>query len=97
MKEQTALSLSSVVVASTEQISCDVADEAVLLSMKSGEYFGLNVVGADIWKAIQRPRRVQEVRDELLLEFANVTPEECAGALFDFLEEMHTLGLVDAS
>ena len=40
------LSLETTVVASPQQVSCDVANEAVLLSMRDGEYYGLNEVAA---------------------------------------------------
>ena len=95
MTEGPTLSMRSAVVASQQQISCDVADEAVLLSMQSGEYYGLNPVAASIWKLIQEPRTVAELLNALLDEYAGVTVEECREQLFAFLSEMIALQLVE--
>jgi len=89
------LSLDTAVCASPQQVSCDVADEAVLLSMRDGEYYGLNEVGASIWRLIQRPRTVLELRDLLLEEYEEIEASECERAVVSFLTEMIALKLVD--
>jgi len=89
------LSLESRVLASPQQVSCDVADEAVLLSMRDGEYYGLNEVAASIWKLVQEPRTVRQIRDALLGDYADIDSGECEHAVLSFLNEMVTLGLVD--
>ena len=89
------ISLDSTVLASPQQVSCNVADEAVLLSMRDGEYYGLNEVGAMIWKLIQQPRSVRQIRDALLEEYAEIEPEECEREVVAFLAEMLSLNLVD--
>lgn len=87
--------MTSMVVASPNQISCDVADEAVLLSMQCGEYFGLNPVGASIWRLIQERRVVEDVVDALLEEYSGITAEECRREVLGFLAEMSALGFVE--
>ena len=94
MNQADILSLTSEVIASPQQISCDVANEAVLLSMQSGEYYGLNPVGASIWKLIQQPRSVCDIRDTLLLDYTGVTSKECEREVLAFLSEMIALDLV---
>ena len=89
------LSLDTCVVASPDQASCLLAGEAVLLSQRTGEYFGLNAVGAAIWTAIQQPRTIAAVRDELLTEFDGVNEDVCTSELLGFLERMLALGLVE--
>lgn len=88
------LSINAVVLASPQQVSCDIADEAVLLSMSDGEYYGLNEVAASIWKLVQHPRTVAEVRDALLAEYDDIQPAECEQAVLTFLNEMIALNLV---
>src|SRR3954470_2490082 len=88
------LSVDTVVRASPQQVSCDIANEAVLLSMSDGEYYGLNEVAASIWQLIQEPRTVLEVRDALLVEFEGVGAQECEQAVVSFLREMIALNLV---
>ena len=57
------IQLDSVVVATKDQVSCDLKGEAVILNFKNGVYYGLNTVGARIWQALQEPKRVAELRD----------------------------------
>jgi hypothetical protein len=89
------ISLETTVIASPQQVSCDIADEAVLLSMRNGEYYGLNEVGASIWKLIQQPRTVVQVRDALLEEYTDIEVEECEKEVLTFLNEMISLDLVE--
>jgi len=89
------LSLDTAVRASQQQVSSDVADEAVLLSLRDGEYYGLNEVGASIWRLIQQPRTVLELRDALLAEYSDIESDECERAVVGFLTEMISLKLVD--
>lgn len=89
------LSLGTVVVASPQQVSCDVADEAVLLSMRDGEYYGLNEVAASIWRLVQQPRTLLQVRDLLLQEYEGISASECERAVAGFLSEMLALNLID--
>ena len=70
------ISLSSIVVGCQDTISCDLAGEAALLNFKNGIYYGLNLVGASIWKLISEPRSVREICDALVAEY-EVEPEIC--------------------
>lgn len=88
------LSRHSVVVAARDQVSCDLAGEAAILNIKSGMYYGLDPVGAQIWKLIQQPRRVDEVRETLLSEF-EVEPERCEQDLIALLEKLLVEGLIE--
>jgi hypothetical protein len=45
-------------------------DEAVLLDLKSGTYFGLNDVGARTWQLILEHGRLSRVLEALLQEYA---------------------------
>lgn len=81
-------------VATKEQVSCDLAGEAVVLNLGSGEYFGLDPVGARVWNLIQEPRRVRELRDSLLEEY-DVEPDVCGRDLLELLKEMAAEGLIE--
>ena len=90
-----ALSLDSTVLASPQQVSCSVAGEAVVLSMRDGEYYGLNEVGSSIWQLIQQPRTLREVRDSLLEEYLGIDPHECEHAVLAFVTELLSLSLAE--
>jgi hypothetical protein len=84
----------SVVVASKDQVSCDLGGEAAILNLKNGVYYGLDPVGARAWNLLQEPRSVQEVRDMLLEEF-EVEPAQCESDLLALLERMLAEGLIE--
>jgi hypothetical protein len=47
----------------------DLGEEAVLLDLKSGTYFGLNAVGSRIWQLIASHNSLGAIRDRLLEEY----------------------------
>ena len=89
------LSLDSEVTASTEQVACEVDAEVVILSLRTGEYYGLDVVGATIWELVQEPRTVRSLQEALLARFDDVSADECLSHVLEFLGEMSTLRLID--
>ena len=90
----TTLSRHSIVVAAKDQISCDLAGEAAVLNIKSGVYYGLDAVGARIWKLIQQPRSVEEVREALVGEY-EVESERCESDVLALLEKLLDEGLIE--
>lgn len=85
---------STSVVASREQVSCDVGDETVVLNLKDGVYYGLNAVAASVWKSIQQERTVAEIRDALVNEY-EVDPNACMEDVLILLAQLATWRLVE--
>jgi Coenzyme PQQ synthesis protein D (PqqD) len=88
------LSSASIVVASKEQVSCALGDEAAILNMKNSVYYGLDPLGTRIWNLLREPRRVREVCDAILDEY-DVERERCERDVLDLLEKMRSEGLVE--
>ena len=88
------ISTDSIVVASGDQVSSDLAGEIVMLNLKNGTYYGLDDVGARIWNLIQEPRPVAAVRDAILGEY-EVEPERCERDLLALLRELQDSGLIE--
>src|SRR5258708_4589340 len=84
----------SVVVAAKEQVSCELEGEAAILSLANGIYYGLDLIGAHVWTLLQRPRRVDEIRDAVLQEY-EVEPERCQSDLLTLLERLRAEGLIE--
>jgi hypothetical protein len=85
------------VVAAKDQVSGDLADEdVVILNLKDNTYYGLDPVGGRVWSLIRQPRRVAEVRDQLLAEF-DVDAERCTRELLALLEDLAAHGLIEVS
>ena len=79
--------------ASTDQVSCDLAGEAAILNLKNSVYYGLDTVGARIWTLVQEPITVGAVRDAMLREY-DVEPERCERDLIDLLQKLEAEGLI---
>lgn len=88
------LSAHSIIVAAKDQVSADLGEEAVMLNLKSGVYFGLDPVGTRIWNLLQSPTSVMEIRDALVKEY-DVDPERCEKDILDLAQEMAEKGLVE--
>src|SRR5690349_20688533 len=84
----------TIIVAIADQASVDLDDEAAILNLKTGVYFGLNEVGAWVWRLIQAPRTVAEVRAALLAEF-EVEPERCDSDLQNLLRDLAEHQLIE--
>jgi hypothetical protein len=84
----------SLIKVAKEQVACDLAGEAVILSLKSGRYFGLNEVGARIWNLIQEPKTVSSVLAAVLQEY-DVALEQLEHDVFALLEQMIANELIE--
>jgi coenzyme PQQ synthesis protein D (PqqD) len=62
------LSGQSVVTVTKDQVSCSLGTEAAILNVKDGIYYGLDPVGAHIWKLLQTPCKVADIQEALLQE-----------------------------
>jgi hypothetical protein len=88
------ITVNSIVVATKDQVSADLSGEAAILNLKSGVYFGLNAVGASIWKLIQEPRTVNEINEALVQEY-DVDPDQCEKDLLALLGELLSKELIE--
>jgi hypothetical protein len=88
------LSLHTIVVAASEQVSCPLGEEAAILNLKNSVYYGMNPVGARVWDLLQQPKSVRELRNALLEEF-EVDEVRCGGDLLALLETMRSEGLIE--
>jgi hypothetical protein len=84
------------VVASKDQVSCDLAGEAAILNLQTGVYFGLDPVGADIWKLLQEPRTVGQIRDAMLALY-EVDPPTLDEDIRILLNQLAEHGLIDSA
>jgi hypothetical protein len=87
------LSKDSIVVASPEQVSCELGDESVILSLKNSVYYGVDPVGASVWKLLKQQRSVGELRDAMIEEY-DVEAGRCETDLLTLLEKMRDEGLI---
>ena len=87
-------SLTSTIKISDDTVFRNLQDEIVLLNLKNGMYYGLDVVGAKTWQFIEKHQSLQKVHDLLMKEF-DVTEEQCAKDLLDFVSSLHEKKLIE--
>jgi hypothetical protein len=87
------LSKDSIVMASSDQVSCELGDESVILSLKNSVYYGVDPVGASVWKLLKQQRSVDELRDAMIEEY-DVESGRCEADLLVLLEKMRAEGLI---
>lgn len=88
------LSLETEIVACSQQVSCDIGDETVVLTLEDGVYYALNPVASLVWKSIQERKKVKEIRD-LLIESYEVEPDQCTEDVFALLHQMIEWKLIE--
>jgi hypothetical protein len=87
------LTRDSRVVVSDDQVSTSLGDEAVILGMRDGVYYGLDAVGARVWALLATPRLVSELVRTIREEF-DVTEEQCERDILALLDELSDRRLV---
>ena len=68
----------------------------VILDLKSGMYYGLDLLGARVWSLIEQPATVAAIRDTIMADY-DVDAETCERDILAFLRHMETAGLVQIS
>ncbi len=71
----------------------DLGGDAVLLDSESGEYFGLNQVGARIFELAQQTSTLERILEAMYEEF-DVEQARLKADTMAFLDEMETRRLV---
>jgi hypothetical protein len=86
----------AIVTATQNQLSSELGDEAVILNLDSGTYYGLNEVGARVWELVQQPRSFSELHQALLEEY-DVHSDACKQDLVEVLLDLQRANLVEVS
>lgn len=73
----------------------EVDDEAVLLDLERGHYFGLDEVGTRIWRLLAEHSSLPAVYGALLQAGYAVDEEELEHDLEGFVEELAAEGLIE--
>ena len=88
MEHTNVISLNSIVVRNDEKfMTSPVGDEIVMMSIESGNYIGINKVGADIWQKLENPISVGDLVN-YLLENYDIAKEDCEQKTIKYLCDM---------
>lgn len=88
-----ALTSTTVVVRSSGIMDAEVDQEIVALSIEKGVCYGLDPIGARIWRLLATPICVADICKTLVSEY-QVDPETCAREVLELLEEFRAEGMI---
>lgn len=71
-------------------------EEAVMMSIEAGRYFGVNAVGARIWELLETPQSVEQLCARLCAEF-EVDAQTCEAGVVEFTRNLIDNGIVHES
>lgn len=71
-----------------------VGEELVILDLDSGTYFGLDPVGAAIWRLMSEKRSLSEICDEMMNSY-EVSRPEIEKDVVDLAQMLVAKGLID--
>lgn len=77
-------------------MEADIGDELVALEPEGGNCFGFNGVATSVWRRLEEPKSLAQLRDELLREY-DVDAEQCTRELGELLDDLVAKGLVRES
>lgn len=84
----------SVVAIVPGHLSGRLGEDAVVLEVGRGIYYGLNEVAALVWSLLTERRRVTELRDAVVAAY-DVEPERAMRDLLRLLNELAGYGLIE--
>jgi hypothetical protein len=71
-------------------------EEAVMMSVTAGRYYGLNAVAVRIWELLERPMTIAELCARLCEEF-EVDAQTCEAEVLKFVNDLIDNGIVHAA
>ncbi|MEL6129345.1 MAG: PqqD family peptide modification chaperone [Cyanobacteria bacterium J06627_3] len=88
--------LTAIISTTPDQIASELGGEAVILNLGTGQYYGLNEVGARVWELIQQPCTFDSILHSLLEEY-DVQPDVCKQDLTKILIDMKEACLIEVN
>ena len=96
MTSPPSLSLSCIVQRDLNVFAAEADQDLVMVSISNGSYYGVSDVARSIWEAIERPKRISDLIDDLAATY-NVDRSKCEEETLSFLEDLRTEGLLQVS
>lgn len=74
-------------------LASPLADEIVMMNVKTGDYLSLNSVATSIWNLLEHPVSGEEICQKLILEY-NIDEETCLTETTKFLTRLQEEDLI---
>jgi Coenzyme PQQ synthesis protein D (PqqD) len=87
------LTLNAVIQRNPEVIAAEADQDLIMVSVATGYYYGVSDVAREIWDAIERPKKVSDLVDDLTASY-HVDSYSCEEQTLSFLEALLAEGLL---
>jgi len=81
------LNLDSIVQRRRDVIAAEADQDLVMVSIENGLYYGVSDIAREIWGAIEQPKRISDLIDDLFATY-NVDRDRCEAETLSFLEDL---------
>ena len=88
------LSLDCIVQRNPSIFATEANRDLVMVSIPAGFYYSLSDVGREIWQAIERPKKISVLIDDLATTYRIDRPS-CTEQTLSFLDELLAQGLLE--
>ena len=89
-----AVSDAAVVVIAPDVLGSELGTEVVMLNLRDATYYGLDDVGAEVWRLIQEPVTIARVVASLVGTY-DVDPQRCRADILNLVATLRERGLVE--
>jgi hypothetical protein len=93
ISDMTEIKNDSIIYRQTDIVFNKLDDEIVMMSIKNGEYYGLDNIGSRIWEIIEKPVTLIQLVHKLKEEY-NVEIQQCENDVIEFLEMLLKKNLI---
>ena len=83
------LKMDSIVQRDPDVIAAVADQDIVMVSITNGAYYGVSDVAREIWEAIEHPKKISDLIDDLTASY-NVDRSSCEEQTLSFLESLLT-------
>jgi Coenzyme PQQ synthesis protein D (PqqD) len=90
------LNLNCAVHRDPDVIAAEADRDIVMVSIANGLYYGVSDVAREIWEAIEQPKKISDLVDDLMGTF-NIDRAQCEQETLSFLEDLRSEGLLQVS
>ena len=87
------LTMNAIVQRDPEVIAAEADRDLIMVSVATGHYYGLSDVAREIWEAIERPKRVSDLVEDLIASY-QIDSSSCEEQTLSFLDALLEEGLL---
>ena len=81
------LNLDSIVQRDPDVMAAEAGQDLVMVSIANGLYYGVSDIAREVWVAIEHPKKISDLIDDLLATH-NVDRARCEAETLSFLEDL---------